>query len=119
MISPITVQVKILFQELCKDKKDWGEPLEGSCKSIWQRVVTQLQGVKPLTLPRRYYAGTEGELIASELHRFCDASAKAYGAVVFLRIVTTCASYVRFLSSKTRLAPPSEQTIRRLDCYQR
>jgi len=33
MISPITVQFKILFQELCKDKKDWDEPLEGSCKS--------------------------------------------------------------------------------------
>ena len=115
MIPPITVQFKILFQELCKDKRDWDEPLEGSCKSIWQRLVTQLQGVKPLTLPRCYYAGTEGEVIASELHGFCDASAKAYGAVVFLRIVTTCASYVRFVSSKTRVAPLSEQTIPRLE----
>ena len=77
--------------------------------------MTQLQGVKPLTLPRCYYAGTEGEVIASELHGFCDASAKAYGAVVFLRIVTTCASYVRFVSSKTRVAPLSEQTIPRLE----
>ena len=108
MISPITVQFKILFQELCKDKRDWDEPLEGSCKSIWQRLVTQLQGVKPLTLPRCYYAGTEGEVIANELHGFCDTSAKAYGAVVFLRIVTTCASFVRFVSSKTRVAPLSE-----------
>ena len=45
--------------------------------------MTQLQGVKPLTLPRCYYAGTEGEVIASELHGFRDASAKAYGAVFF------------------------------------
>ena len=101
MISPITVQFKILFQELCKDKKDWDEPLEGSCKSIWQTLVTQLQCVKPLTLPRCHYAGTEGDVIASELHGFCNASAKAYGAVVFLHIVTTHASYVRFVSSKT------------------
>ena len=78
-------------------------------------MVTQLQGVKLLTLPRCYYAETEGEVIASELHGFCDASAKAYGAVVFLRIVTTCASYVRFVSSKTRVAPLSEQTIPRLE----
>ena len=52
---------------------------------------------------------------ASELQGFCDSSAKAYGAVVFLRIVTTCASYVRFVSSKTRVAPISEQTIPRLE----
>ena len=77
--------------------------------------MTQLQGVKPLILPRCYNAGTEGEVIARELHRFCDASAKAYGAVVFLRIVTTCASYVRFVSLKTRVAPLLEQTIPRLE----
>ena len=65
-------------------------------------MVTQLQAVKPLNLSRCYYAGMEGEVIASELHGFCDASAKAYGAVVFLRIVTMCASYVRFVSSKNR-----------------
>ena len=105
MISPITDQFKILFQELCKDKKDRDEPLEGSSKSIWQRFVTQLQGVKPLTFPRCSYAGTEGEVITSELHGFCDASAKAYGAAVFLRIVRTCASYVRFVSLKTGLTP--------------
>ena len=91
------------------------EHLEGSCQSIWQRVVTQLQGVKLLTFPRCYYAETEGEVIASELHGFCDASAKEYGAVVFLCIVRTCASCVRFLSSKTRLTPLSEQTIPRLE----
>ena len=77
--------------------------------------MTQLQDGKLLTLPRCYYAGTEGEVIASELHGFCDASAKAYGAVVFLRIVTTCASYVRFVSSKTRVVPLLEQTIPRLE----
>ena len=33
LISAITVQIKILFQELCKIKKDWDESLEGSCKS--------------------------------------------------------------------------------------
>ena len=105
IISPITFQFKILFQELCKDKEDWEEPLEGSCKSIWQRMVTQLQGVKPLTLPQCLYACTEGEVIASELH----------GAVVFLRIVTTCASFIRIFTSKTRVAPLSEQTIPRLE----
>ena len=42
VISSITVQFKILFQELCKDKKDWNDPLEGCCKSTWKKLVTQL-----------------------------------------------------------------------------
>ena len=77
--------------------------------------MTQLQSVKLIILPRCYYAGTEGDVIASELHGFCDATAKEYDAVVFLRIMTTCASYVRFASSKTRAAPLSEKTIPRLE----
>ena len=47
MISSITVQFKILFQELCKDKKDWDEPLEGSCKSAWYWIVQSQKEWKP------------------------------------------------------------------------
>ena len=112
VLSPITVQFKVLFQELCKDKRDWDDPLEGHCKTTWQRLVTQLEEVRPIKLPRRHYTGIEG--LSRELHGFCDASAKAYGAVVYLRIITTCGNYVRFVASKTRVAPLSNQTIPRL-----
>ena len=115
VISPITIQFKILFQELCKEKRDWDDPLEGSCKSTWQRLVAQLQDVKPFTLPRCYYTDIEEEVVTSELHGFCDASARAYGAIVYLRIVTTHGNYIRFVASKTRVAPLSNQTIPRLE----
>ena len=113
VISPIVVQFKILFQKLCKERRDWDDPLEGSCKSTWQRLVAQLQASKPIIFPRCYYNGIEGEIIANELHGFCDAS--AYGAVVYLRIVTTHGSYIRFVASETRVAPFSNQTIPRLE----
>ena len=115
VLSPITVQFKVLFQELCKDKIDWDDPLEGHCKTTWQRLVTQLEEVRPIKLPRCYYTGIEGQVVSSELHGFCDASAKAYGAVVYLRIITTCGNYVRFVASKIRVAPLSNQTIPRLE----
>lgn len=51
----------------------------------------------------------------SELHGFCYASAKAYGAVVYLRVVTTSGILIRVLASKTRVAPLSNQTILRLE----
>ena len=77
--------------------------------------MAQLQASKPIILPRCYYTGIEGEVIANKLHGFCYASAKAYGAVVYLRIVTTHGSYIRFVASKTRVAPLSNQTIPRLE----
>ena len=115
VISPIIIPFKILFQELCKEKRDWDDPLEGSCKSTWHKLVAQLQASKPIILPRCYYTGIEGEVIENELHGFCDASARAYGAVVYLRIVTTHGNYIRFIASKTRVAPLSNQTIPRLE----
>ena len=97
--------IKVLFQEVCEDKRDWDDPLEGHCKTTWQRLVTQLEEVRPIKLPRCYYTGIEGQVVSSELHGFWDASAKDYGAVVYLRIITTCGNYVRFVASKTRVAP--------------
>ena len=77
--------------------------------------MAQLEDSKPIILPRCYYTGIEREVIQSELHGFCDASSRTYGAVVYLRIVTTRGSYIRFLASKTRVAPLSNQTIPRLE----
>ena len=111
ILSPITVQFKVLFQELCKDKRDWDDPLEGHCKTTWQRLVMQLEEIRPIKLTRCYYTGIAGQVLSSELHGFCDASAKAYRAVVYLRIITTCGNYIRFVASKTQVAPLSNQTI--------
>ena len=52
VISPVTVQFKILFQELCKDKRDWDELLEGTYKLTWQRLVAQLHDMQLITLSR-------------------------------------------------------------------
>ena len=75
----------------------------------------QLHDMQPIILPRCYYTGIEGQVVTNELHGFCDASAKAYGAVVYLRVVTTSGTFIRFLASKTRVAPLSSQTIPRLE----
>ena len=114
-ISPITVQFKLLFRELCEDKTNWDSPLEGATKTTWQKLVDNLQQVKVISLPRCYFSGITEQVVSCELHGFCDASAKAYGAVVYLRNVTTRETYVTFVASKTRVAPLSKQTIPRLE----
>ena len=51
---------------------------------------------------------------SSNLHGFCDTSMHAYTAVVYLIIKTPNEQFVRFIASKTRVAPLKSQTIPKL-----
>jgi len=46
---------------------------------------------------------------------FCDASTKAYAAVVYFLLKTETHSVVRFVAAKTRVAPLQGQTVPRLE----
>ena len=114
-ISPLSINFKLLFQELCEAKGDWDHPLEGTLKRTWQKLVDNLQEVHPVVIPRCYLTGIQEQVVSYELHGFCDASIKAYAAVVYLRIITPTTRYVRLVTSKARVAPLTKQTIPRLE----
>ena len=114
-ISPVVVQFKLLFQELCESKADWDDTLEGHLRVKWDKLVVILQNSQPLLLERCFFKEPRDEIICCNLHGFCDASLKTYGAVVHLQVHTTSCIYVKFVASKTRVAPLSSQTIPRLE----
>ena len=67
-------------------------------------------------IPQCYLNGTtDGEVTSFQLCGFCDASCKAYAAVVYLLIETSAGRQVRLVTSKTRVAPLKSQTIPRLE----
>ncbi|XP_076483010.1 uncharacterized protein LOC117161893 [Bombus vancouverensis nearcticus] len=52
----------------------------------------------------------------NELHGFCDASERAFGACVYLRIITPDGHvWTRLLTAKSKVAPLKSQTIPRLE----
>lgn len=51
----------------------------------------------------------------SSLYGFCDASKKAYAAVIYLVVRTSTQAHVQFVVSKTRVAPVQSQTTPRLE----
>ena len=104
-MSPITVLFKLFFQELCKNKIGWDEILEGELRKKWDKLVSGLKNVEPLTLPRFYLFGISDPISSYSVHGFCDSSAGAYAAVVYLCVTTTSGRYVKFLASKTRVSP--------------
>ena len=114
-LTPVIVQFKMLFQELYKGRLDWSAELTGDLKAKWQKLVAELQQIDRITLPRYIFHRIASSVNTCSLYGFCDASNKAYAAVVYLQVTTTSGSYLRFLASKTRVAPVAQQTIPRLE----
>ena len=115
LISPVGITAKILFQELCKDKLGWDDPIPEDKSLMWKAWLDDLNQVKSVVLPRCLYDGSEGEVLSCQLHGFGDASMKAYCAVVYLVCETTKGTHVTLLCSKTRVAPLKGLSIPRLE----
>ena len=84
VLSPILVEMKILFQSLCQDKFEWDAPLPESARKQWNRWLQDLREVQQVLVPRCVYAGLEEGVTSYVIHGFGDASEKAYCAVVYL-----------------------------------
>ena len=116
IISPVTVSMKILFQEICTSKLDWDEVLTGEIKRKWDRWVQDLSETGEIQISRCLYE-TGGERVTEcYLHGFGDASKKAYCAMVYFVYRTDDGkTHVRLVASKTRVAPLKELSIPRLE----
>jgi len=89
--------------------------LPSTCLLACIRTSTCLRTSAPILVPRYLLYNVSNEVESYSLHGFCDASLRAYAAVVYLR-VKTCTGYsVTFLASKTRVTPLQEQAIPRLE----
>ena len=98
----------MFLHELTKSEMHWDEPLVGPLLEKWKSLIDSLQGNPPLAIPRFYFDLSISD--SCDLCGFCDASAAAYAAVVYLVISLGDKRQVRFVTSKTRVAPTDTQT---------
>ncbi|GFS90517.1 uncharacterized protein TNCV_4097191 [Trichonephila clavipes] len=84
LISPFTVKMKCLLQDLWKEEIQWDDPLPTHIEKEWKKWCEELPHLQNLKIPRLVLDSTllEDDV---ELHSFCDASKKAYGAAIYLR----------------------------------
>ena len=115
IVSPVTVLMKMLLQEICARNLDWDSPLPCDLENKWRRWLQSLRQAKYVMISRCLYAGVQEEVQSCCLHGFEDASKRAYCAVVYLVIRTSIGSYVRLITLKTRVAPNKNYTIPRLE----
>ncbi|KAL9978596.1 hypothetical protein ACROYT_G016131 [Oculina patagonica] len=112
-LTPFTIGLKILFQELCVDKINWDEPLHGKLLGRWKSLLDEIRCFETVRIPRCYFVTTPVEV---QIHAFGDASEHAYAAVVYLR---SCYEdgriHVSLAASKSKVAPMAKQSIPRLE----
>ena len=110
--------MKILFQEACKLKADWDDPVPSGLEEKWRRTINEIKGLGRLVVPRCYcYRDILNPIVHLEMHGVSDASLSAYGACVYLKFVKRNGDIcVNLVASKSRFAPlKNQQTIPRLE----
>ena len=104
---------KINLQRVWSLKVNWYESLRADLHSEWSRYYTQLALINNVRFPRKTVIPAATRM---ELHGFCDASEKAYGACVYLRTISSDGSIQsHLLPAKSMVAPLKTQTLPRLE----
>ena len=116
LISPVIVQMKMVLQEICQIKLDWDSPLPDELVIIWRKWLSDLEKVGHLRIERCYFAGINEHVVSYNLHGFCDASKRAYSAIIYL-VASTESDFTfgKLITSKSRVAPLKKLTIPRLE----
>ena len=114
-MAPVSIELKVFHQQLCKIKICWDDPLEGDILGKWQSLVRALHEATIISLPRYYFVDTSGNILEVNLHCFSDASTTAYAAVRYLVVTSKIGISTQLVAAKTRVAPLSQQTIPHLE----
>ena len=110
-VTPVTIQAKILLQEIWQTKLTWDEPLPTVIKEKWIAILADLEELPQLMIPRAYFPSSQSNMQISNMFVFADASTKAYGAVVYL----SRDNHICLAMSKTRVAPIKATSLPRLE----
>ncbi|XP_039311989.1 uncharacterized protein LOC120359242 [Solenopsis invicta] len=109
LISPILIRAKLIMQGTWSANLKWDDPLTGELQRAWREYVNDLREIHSIKIPRRIVPGSATRL---NMHAFCDASMKAYGACIYLQTIDSNGHCnYRLVCSKSRVAPVKSKTV--------
>ncbi|XP_055855978.1 uncharacterized protein LOC129919155 [Episyrphus balteatus] len=95
-IAPCVIKAKIMMQQLWCRGTNWDDPIPADLKEEWIKTQYTQKSI--------------------QLHGFSDASEKAYGAVVFMRVLDKLGNiHMHLIISKTKVAPLKTVSLPRLE----
>ncbi len=99
-LAPITIKFKIHFQKLSQSKLEWDGELFGELLLEWRSLLADLREAVPISIPRSYQSRVQDAPLSYTLCRFCDASTRAYAAVIYLVIESDDNVEVKFVVAR-------------------
>lgn len=112
-IVPFTTRAKVLIQQLWSKRRDWDDPnLSLDLRDAWNTWEYELHHLSTISIPRCYLpAPVDDADLEYDLHVFCDASERAYGAVAYLAVQKEGAIHTSFMMARLRVAPRRQQSM--------
>lgn len=100
-VGPVTMKAKLILQLLWQNDLDWDTPLPNELIQIWESFYTNLTNMPTICI-QRYIQITDSDEV--QLIGYCDASAKAYGCCIYIKVKVKGITHIHLLFSKSRLA---------------
>ena len=73
-LTPFTIEMKILFQDLCLERIDWHGELQGNLLKLWKTLLDELKFLGSVRIPCCYF---QSDPVKVDLHGFSNASHRA------------------------------------------
>ncbi|XP_072384454.1 uncharacterized protein [Diabrotica undecimpunctata] len=113
LLGSVIVYAKIIMQICWKSGVTWDELLPLEIRDLWLSFQAQLKLIKHLKFSRCIIIPNPVDI---QIHGFCDASEKDYGACLYCRSVDAEENiFVRLICAKSRVAPISSISLPRLE----
>mgnify|MGYP002717571259 CR=1 FL=1 len=113
LLGPIILHVKGLMQDIWRCGLQWDESVPQSIHTEWSEFVRQMGTMNQISFDRKVLIDGYQDV---QLHGFCDASNRGYGACLYVRSRGNVGEIlVRLLCAKSRVAPVKTITIPRLE----
>ena len=113
-ITPVTITARILLQKIWSLGLDWDDKVPSDIKNEWMKWLYDLENLEEIEIPRFLFDGME-DYDTLELHAFSDASMKAYGCCIYLKMIKGSKSQMRLITAKGRVAPLKTVTLPHLE----
>lgn len=112
-LATLKIKFKMVMQRLWCLETGWDDWMPIDLLKTYKQLKIDMNEVKELRFPRKCIIENYEEL---ELHGFCNASERAYGACIYMRSSSKNGEVMsRLICSKSRVAPLKKITLARLE----